>query len=68
MIDQKNGEPYWYTVMVVDLVALRPRESTTFAVMVMVPVFVIVPVVREDALALPMLGSVSMLYDLMVDP
>ena len=50
------------------MVALRPRESTTFAVIVMVPVFVIVPVVRVDALALPMLGSVSMLYDLMVDP
>ena len=50
------------------LVAVRPRESVTFAVTVIVPVLYSIPVVREEALALPMLGLVSMLYDLIVDP
>ena len=46
---------------VVLLLAVRPRESVIFAVTVIVPVRYSIPVVRDDALALPMLGLVSML-------
>ena len=42
-------------------VAVRPRESVTLAVTVIVPVLYRMPVVSVDALALPMLGFVSML-------
>ena len=55
-----------YSVLVA--VAVRPLESVTRAVTVTVPDLYSMPVVRVDALALPMLGLVSMLYELIVEP
>ena len=48
MIEENAGAAYAYTVQLAVLVAVRPRESVTFAVMVNVPFLLIVAVVIVD--------------------